>query len=99
MQGQRRRDHTEARQHTCEEGSLRVFVIFAVFLFGLEITGSSGVRVFCFKSSCPIGSLGGRAGTTAHCAAGPASSHFFVLFGRDLQPSCLFVGFLLTNTQ
>lgn len=94
MQGQRRRDHTEARQHTCEEGSLRVFVIFAVFLFGLEITGSSGVRVFCFKSSCPIGSLGGRAGRRLTVRLVPHLPTFlFFLAGISSPLVCLWVFF------
>lgn len=38
-------------------------------------------------ASCPVGRLGGGAGVTAHCAAGPTSSLLFVLFGRGLQSS------------
>ena len=70
-----------------------VFVIFVVFLFGLEIASSSVIPVFCFRSSCPLGSLGGGAGVTAHCAAGPTSSHFLFFLARISSPLLFVHGF------
>lgn len=58
--------------------------------FGLEITGSSVIRIFCFRSSCPLGRLGGGAGAMAHCAAGSASS-FFLVFLVGVSSPLLFV--------
>ena len=100
------RSQTDVRQHTCEEGSLltpfllryskQVLGYLSPLLnsfFGQEINCSSVISVFCFRSSCPLGSLGGGAGTTAHCAAGPATSHFLVLLGQSFESSfaCLWV--------
>ena len=70
-----------------------VFVICVVFLFGLEIASSSVIPVFCFRSSCPLGSLGGGAGVTAHCAAGPTSSHFLFFLARISSPLLFVHGF------
>ena len=104
VQEQGGRGHTGAAHlrggfspHLVPRCSKQVGDIFVVFLFGLDITGSSVIRSFCFRSSYLSGGLGGGAGMTAHCAA---SSQFFFLFVQNLQPSFVCPwGFLLIMIQ
>lgn len=65
-----------------------------VFLFRLEVTGSSVIRLFCFRFSFPLGSLRGGAGTTAHCVV-PHLLIFCSLWPGSSALFCLFLVFLL----
>lgn len=66
--------------------------------FGLEITGSSVVCLFCFRFSYCLGSLEVRCGSDGSLRGWSNIFLFFCSFCHGLHsPLCLFLGFLFTK--